>query len=265
MKNEQYYYKPIFGTNNAKIKKGLSEGVYTIILNFAPADICFNPGKYGFDLPNINPKDIAASHPNEIRKGTLCPFSTAECRGVCLFTAGNGSYPSVKIGRIKKGQAFLINPEAFVRQMKHETLVHHRKAMALGLQLAIRPNGTQDVPWEEYPVDGETFIEFVSTLENTIVYDYTKWTNRNAAYHLTYSYTGTPSSNRVAVKWLNEGGNIAFVYSGDMPETWNGFPVVSGDNTDIRYNDPNGHAIGLYAKGMAKGKAGLMKFVQVYA
>ena len=35
----------------------------------------------------------------------------------------------------------------------------------------------------------------------------------------------------------------------DLPEQWNGFPVVDGDLTDLRYLDPKGgHVIGLRLK-----------------
>lgn len=37
-----------------------------------------------------------------------------------------------------------------------------------------------------------------------------------------------------------------------MPETYNGFPVFDGDDTDARFLDPKRHVIGLRAKGTAK-------------
>jgi hypothetical protein len=37
-----------------------------------------------------------------------------------------------------------------------------------------------------------------------------------------------------------------------MPETYMGIPVFNGDESDLRFLDPHGVIVGLYAKGKAK-------------
>jgi hypothetical protein len=37
-----------------------------------------------------------------------------------------------------------------------------------------------------------------------------------------------------------------------MPETYQGLPVYNGDESDLRFTDPKGVVVGLYAKGKAK-------------
>jgi len=37
-----------------------------------------------------------------------------------------------------------------------------------------------------------------------------------------------------------------------MPEFYNGIPVFNGDESDLRFLDPKGVVVGLYAKGKAK-------------
>jgi hypothetical protein len=37
-----------------------------------------------------------------------------------------------------------------------------------------------------------------------------------------------------------------------MPDTYNGRPVFNGDESDLRFLDPKGVIVGLYAKGKAK-------------
>ena len=268
----KYYDRPIFGTNNAKIKKGESEGFYSVILNFAPHDIAFKPSKYGFDLPDINLWDIIGLGHNPIieKYATVCPFATLECKSVCLFTAGKGSYPSVKIGRIKKTQAFLLNPNAFVQQMWGELLWHKTKAEKLGMVLCIRLNGTQDIPFEDYKIEHESkSYDLVGAITKFIpeskLYDYTKWVKRSSEYNLTYSFTGSKPSLKNSLKLLESGKNIAFVYEGKMPKLWHGYPVYSGDINDLRFQDPKGHAIALKAKGTARGKVSKNGFVQIYA
>ena len=50
---------------------------------------------------------------------------------------------------------------------------------------------------------------------------------------------------------LKDGGNVAIVFK-TIPDTWNGFKVISGDDTDLRYFDPKNVVVGLTAKGDAK-------------
>ena len=47
---------------------------------------------------------------------------------------------------------------------------------------------------------------------------------------------------------LNEGGNVAVVFRGKLPESYLGFPVVNGDDTDLRFLDPKGVIVGLVEK-----------------
>jgi len=51
---------------------------------------------------------------------------------------------------------------------------------------------------------------------------------------------------------LRAGGNIAVVFSGDLPSNFHGFNVINGDLTDLRYFDPVNVVVGLKAKGDAK-------------
>ena len=55
---------------------------------------------------------------------------------------------------------------------------------------------------------------------------------------------------------IRAGMNIATVFgikkNSPMPEFWNGLPVFNGDDSDLRFLDPKGVVVGLYAKGKAK-------------
>ena len=48
------------------------------------------------------------------------------------------------------------------------------------------------------------------------------------------------------------GGNIAAVFSAELPDTYGGIHVINGDESDLRYFDPAGVIVGLKAKGDAK-------------
>ena len=42
------------------------------------------------------------------------------------------------------------------------------------------------------------------------------------------------------------------VFRNELPTHWNGFPVINGDENDLRFLDPKGVVVGLKAKGKAK-------------
>jgi hypothetical protein len=78
-------------------------------------------------------------------------------------------------------------------------------------------------------------------------------------YHVTFSRSETNDADCILV--LKNGGNVAVVFSGELPASWYGFPVVDGDETDGRPNDARGVVVGLTAKGKAKRDAS--GFVQI--
>ena len=51
---------------------------------------------------------------------------------------------------------------------------------------------------------------------------------------------------------LELGGNVAVVFRGSLPKTYLGYPVVNGDEHDLRFKDPKGVIVGLVEKGLAK-------------
>ena len=224
-------YKPVNnllspGATNTKTAKNNLE---TFILYMAPAD--------------------------QVQGLNLCPFASAGCKASCLYSAGRGKFSNVQASRINKSKFWGYNREAFYIQLANELLKIHDKAMKQDKEIAIRLNGTSDIDHlhllERY--SGIDFLdEFYSSL---LFYDYTKNVNhisryRNTRYKITFSRSETNEAE--AKKVLKLGGNIAVVFSGDLPATWNGYQVINGDETDLRYFDPINVVVGLKAKGDAK-------------
>jgi len=69
-------------------------------------------------------------------------------------------------------------------------------------------------------------------------------------YHLTYSRDETTELS-VIRQILSKGGNVAVVFD-EVPKTWEGMEVISGDEHDLRFKDPRSKIVGLEAKGKAK-------------
>ena len=191
-----------------------------------------------------------------------CAFATS-CATVCIKTTGQLVTPASRRARISKTLLFKLFPEAFIAQLRMELSQHCYLAKVKGMKPAIRPNGTSDELWEKYG-----FMEDFPDLQ---FYDYTKVPlDRRSPpdnYHLTYSLSEDPKSMGRALEYLKAGRNAAVVVQSvdGMTRTtakaavaamlergsWMGFPVISGDNDDIRFWDPPGHWVALYAKGPA--------------
>jgi hypothetical protein len=123
-----------------------------------------------------------------------------------------------------------------------------------------RLNGTSDLSFEKYEVirNGKLFRNIFSAFPEVQFYDYTKILGRKVSeisnYHLTFS---AADGNDIDVtKAVAQGYNVAVVFgikkTLPMPEDYVGMPVFNGDDSDLRFLDPKGVVVGLYAKGKAK-------------
>ena len=212
-------------TQNFKTTKGEKLGYLTGILYLAPAKIS------GFEV---------------------CPKRSEGCTQACLYTAGMGAFSNVQLARINKTKMFFEDRDNFLTQLRKDIQALVKKAKKQNMIPAIRLNGTSDIEWTRFTLMNEfPEIQF---------YDYTKVLNRlekerPANYHITFSKN--ESNDKDCVSALKLGANVAVVFNTkkgkELPESWNGYPVVDGDETDLRFLDPKGgYVVGLRAKGKAK-------------
>jgi len=225
---------------NAKTVKGQKKGFLTGILYLAPSD--------------------ASGVMN------TCPHASAGCRSACLYTAGRGAFQNVQNARVEKTLLFARDRDAFMKQISDDIAFLIRTAKSKGLTPCVRLNGTSDIEWENIPVQGEETDEGISLGWGNIMkrfpdvqfYDYTKNVQRAKAYgsgllpsnyHITFSRAENNAAKVQAA--LSAGCNVAAVFH-DLPETWEGFPVINGDESDLRFTDPRGVIVGLISKGKAR-------------
>ena len=213
---------------NAKTVKGRAKGYMTGIMYLAPAD--------------------------EAGRGTVCSMSSAGCREACLFTAGHGRFDSVRDARITKTNLWFDDRKAFMHNLILDIISVVEKAEREGLTPCIRLNGTSDIMWEKQKYKGKTLFQWFPDLQ---FYDYTKiWTRFSKKlpdnYHLTFSRSEENDALIAKVLRLAPDANVAVVFSGELPETWNGMEVINSDQDDLRFLDPKGVVCGLKAKGDAK-------------
>lgn len=212
--------------NNAKTIKGDAKGEYlSAILYLAP----HNSSTY-----------------------QVCPSATEGCKASCLFTAGRGRIPKIQEARTKKTKMLFENREMFRATLLKEFAQFSKKCDKLGVKPAIRLNGTSDIYWpDKFPElfsDFPSFVQYGYTKEEKIMRKFMEG-KCPPNYYLTFSRSETNWDFCKHV--LDNSFTVAAVFK-EVPETYEGYKVFDGDNTDLRFLDPKGHIIGLKAKGKAK-------------
>ena len=235
--------------SNTKTLRGEGKGYLTGILHLAPAD--------------TSGQDV-------------CPWRSPGCTAGCLTYAGHGGISkgratmlapggfeipdnAVQRARLARTEAFFKRREWFVEQLTVEIQRLDRAAERKGAALAIRLNGTSDIPWERVAP------YLFSVFPHVRFYDYTKSLTRVLAwaggklpvnYHLTFSRS-EQNADEVCGKAYDAGVNVAVVYAARpmlvantpayySPDT----PSIDGDADDLRFLDPHG-IVALKAKGRA--------------
>lgn len=224
MKKPNNYRELLVLDKNAKTPKGNKYGYVTAILYLAPA--------------------------NESGVMNTCTSSTQGCRKACLFTAGYGQYDRVRNGRIAKTKLFAEHPEQFLECLRYDIVRLSKRAERKGMKFCVRINGTSDLP--------KIAVQMAKEFPHVQFYDYTKhvkpYLRTLPNYHITFSYSGFNMD--AALDVLKHKGNVAVVFNTKkgmpLPEQWNGFKVIDGDDSDLRFLDPKGVVVGLRAKGEAK-------------
>lgn len=216
--------------HNPKLAKGTALGYLSVVLHLAP-----------HDLSGVN----------------LCPWASPGCASACLNLSGRGgimrkgeSTNAIQRARLARAQWFLADRPAFLAQLRKEIRAAERKAARLGLKLAVRLNGTSDLPWER--IAPELFGEFGGVQ----FYDYTKAPHRMFErmprnYRLTFSRSET-NRGAVLASVLETSGNVAVVFRDRIPAEYMGRPVIDGTEHDLRFLDAPGVVVGLRASGKAK-------------
>ena len=178
---------------------------------------------------------------------------TAKCHDGCLDTAGRGQMGTVQAARLRKSLFWISDRKQWISTFEEDLTVLRRRAHKNGQQPCCRPNGTTDILHER-----SGFIQRFSDIQ---FYDYTKnyeraYRQMPSNYHLTLSYSEANMEYADAVHKavLDTGINMAVVFRNKniIPTTFRGLPVVDGDKDDLRFLDPKGCVVALYAKGKAK-------------
>ena len=236
---------------NTKTMKGEAFGFQTYILHLAPADLS------GYET---------------------CPKRTAGCTAACLNTAGRGGMfkpggtNTIQEARKRKTRMFFEERKGFMEWLVKDIELAIKQSKKKGMIPVFRLNGTSDLSFEKYEVErnGVVYRNVMDAFPEVQFYDYTKILGRKVAsltnYHLTFS--AADGNDKDVSKAIEQGYNVAVVFglkkTQPMPETYLGLPVFNGDDSDLRFKDPMGVVVGLYAKGRArKDTSGFVKMIPI--
>lgn len=213
--------------------------------------------------------------PARISGRNVCKHSTVHCRPPhCVAYSGHGNMPHTIAGRVRRTNMFFEQRDEFARVLSRELRAHIKKCKDESLTPAVRLNTFSDIPWERTPltIDGTTTTVIDAFADDIVFYDYTKYPHMerpsSKSYHLTYSASGTNLD--MCLDALAHGHNVAVVFDtpkgGDLPRTFHGYPVVDGDESDLRFLDPAGSVVGLRVKAVSNArKRAIIKTPFVYA
>jgi hypothetical protein len=188
----------------------------------------------------------------------VCPFATKGCAKACLNSAGRGKFSNVQLARRRKTNLFFQDPQKFTQDLALDLAKINNKALKENKTIFVRLNGTSDINFEKL-LNRYLNISFAQ-FAGLKFYDYTKDKNKaleystnekRVKYRITYSRSEKDTDMDIKTL-LNNGVNVAAVFSKDLPNTYLGYPVINGDETDLRFNDQLGVIVGLKAKGAGK-------------
>jgi len=230
----------LLSTGNPKVLKGMSQGYNTYILHLAPANLS------GYET---------------------CAKRTLGCTEACLNLAGRGGMFKrgentnvIQQARIRKTKMFFENRVEFMTTLVKDIELGIKQSKKMELVPVFRLNGTSDLSWEKYEVvrNGKLFRNIFTAFPEVQFYDYTKVLGRKVKEYSNYqlTFSAADGNDSDVLKALNEGLNVAVVFgikkTLPMPVDYLNRPVFNGDESDLRFLDPKGVIVGLYAKGKAK-------------
>jgi hypothetical protein len=207
-------------------------------------------------------------------KGNLCAGASPECIAICIGRFSGqaamvadleNGMNSVRASRKRKAELFFEDPKAYCVRMADGIGKLLVTAIRMEKILCVRPNGSQDVPWERIRFDyglrlNVTIFELFPTVQFV---DYTKLPERMISppknLHLTFSFSG--HNWTTCEKLLRLGRNVAVIFGEGLPKAYEGHTVINGDLHDLRHLDPRtGVIVGLSPKGR-KAKAMKSAFI----
>jgi hypothetical protein len=181
----------------------------------------------------------------------MCAFATKGCSSMCF---GNVKRLKMIEGiKIKRSLLLQNDPDLYLAFYVNEVIRLKNYAKMKKMKLVLRLNGTSDKDFTKmglYSIFPD--VQFCEYTKNP--YLVKKYMNDELPRNLHLTLSRSEDNHDFALECLASGLiNVAIPFSSNFPSEWEGYPVVSGDNHDLRFLDPTGgHVIALNFKGYSK-------------
>jgi hypothetical protein len=203
---------------------------------------------------------------------TTCPDSTPGCRAACVVSASaNAQFASVQESRNRKTVFLQTHRQEFIRLLKSEIQTQIDRAGFHGHAVRFRLNVDSSIPWH-----AEEYGQIPQSFPDARFYDYHPLAALNSRRH--WKLTDIPPNLRIcwsrkeSDSWqtvesaISDLQNVAVVFHDDSPHrssrgayaqplprfvelpSLGKWPVIDGDHSDDRTDDPQGLIVGLRLK-----------------
>jgi hypothetical protein len=175
----------------------------------------------------------------------VCPKADG-CEKTCLAWSGRGPMPNTVAARLRRTKMFFEYRPWFMGLLINDIFLAQIYAKQNNLIPVVRLNGTSDLPWEKIRTkNSRNIFEEYPDLQ---FYDYTKIPGRRVPDNYALTFSLGEDNQDDALRWLEQGGNVAAIYDDEMPDEMLGYPTINGDEHDLRFLDPSPCVVALKRK-----------------
>lgn len=183
----------------------------------------------------------------------VCEGASKYCKEACLNMSGHNKIDTsgrIQNARIKKTILMLTNRTFMFDWITAEIKRYLKYATDRDFTFSVRINCTSDIDISKFK--NSNGLNLLEQFPDIQFYDYTKILSRIKLmksypnYDLTYSFNGVNYDG--CTKALAKNVRVAMVFEKELPLSFDGYRVVSGDKYDNRYVDPKDAIVGLVFK-----------------
>ncbi len=250
------------GDSNTKLRKNSGRGFITLGQSMSPYKLAWSTVKK--TVGSFSGRIVDPATTQNVTAVNSCPMASNGCAGACLDHQGLASvFERIRFARMCRTIAFNEYRDWYLGQLAIELDKGERKAARTDNRLAVRLNVLSDIPWEAFGI--------VDQFPGVQFYDYTAIPKRSGLVRPNYWVTLSRKENNDAacVDALNDCKNVAICFADsrkpycgnrsglqELPRQWEGFDIVDGDKSDLRFDDirgrKRGRVIGLRLKAHSK-------------
>jgi hypothetical protein len=210
--------------NQAKMLKSTGKGYLSGCLNLAPA--------YNY------------------RGHNTCPYA-GQCKASCLQYCGRNGMSMARLARERKTMLFYDDLDTFRYMLFADLAALRAKAKREDVVPTFRFNCLSDISIEDYLPDMFSAFPEIQFIDYTKVYS-RMFKELPDNYHLTYSINEKTPAGIINKIYSNTRFNCAAVFEKPVPSRYKFdgklYPVISGDESDLRHLDPRQAIVGLKYK-----------------